>query len=277
MGRGLRVVALGMVALAVASPAWAVSLRYTPKQGTKLHYSLALTGRVNMQYPPDVASKMPEGMDTMTMSMAMTMDQTAEKVDADSITWLIETGASKMTMKMGTEPEETQETTGSQTRVKMTKLGKVLEVKPLGEQSNLPGMEEMSGLMDSLPTIFPEKEVNPGDTWSSTIDLPLPGMSDSIHITMESTLKRVVQLRGHQVAEIESKLTGPFAFSQENMQVKGDLNGTLTTYHDFDKGITVETRGPLQMRMDLTTTGGPGGGMQMTQAMILNLQMQLVD
>ncbi len=273
MGRSWRVVVLAVMALAVASPAWAVTLRYSPKQGTKLLYNLSLTGRVMMQYPPEVASSMPAGMDSMTMSMTMAMTQTAEKVDEDTITWLIETGASKMTMKMGTEPEETQDTPPSQSRVKMTRLGKVLEVKVLGEQSALPGMEEMSGLMDSLPTMFPEKEVNPGDSWTSVIDLPLPGMDESIHITMQSTLKRMAVLRGHQVAEIETKLSGPFSFTMEQAQISGALTGTLTTYHDFEKGITVETRGPLQMRMEMSGAGA----MQMTQAMVLNLQMQLLE
>ncbi len=295
--------------LTVALPAQAVTLRYSLKKGAELTYRVQAAS----------ASRM-SGMTEEKLGFQSQIDQTYRlkvlEVSASGdmeIEQELLAGTAKM--RMGGEEHKTPLRKGK-ARFKISPRGKIIlpppqkEAEPAVEEGE-PNLTSLSALGTSGPgremdflsagivVPFPEKAVNPGETWEEELEMNSSWMSmfgeeasdaPASRVKVKSELVELVLYKGKKCAHIRTTYELPFSRespSEESykLSVSGKVAGEVEWYFDYENSSTPTAKGNLQTLMKMTVELPPEmaeeappeftGGT--TSAMKVNMKTTLVE
>jgi hypothetical protein len=164
--------------------------------------------------------------------------------------------------------------------------GKPLEIKGLGEDEKAP---ELAGLnfyyqyflLQLTPFAFPDKPLNPSETWLTAADVVLKG-ADPMNLKSASRFWGVEAVGGKNCAKVGTNVNLPVKVKLPqfgNVEVEGELKGSITTHFAIDEGQVQQSVSQLQAQLTVTglATGqdGQGGQNQAQQDIKANVQAQL--
>lgn len=154
---------------------------------------------------------------------------------------------------------------GQSMTMKVTKTGKILEVKGLeGLKRLMPQLDIQEMIKQSQPA-FPEKEVRIGESWIQKTEFPLPQIGKPVTVETKYTLRGFEKVKGYNCARIEVKmdvlLTGlgldvPLGEPQTEVRMVIDrlsqkMEGML--YFAHKEGKLVKSDQDMDMSMEMTT------------------------
>ncbi|MCS6859748.1 MAG: hypothetical protein NZT92_05445, partial [Abditibacteriales bacterium] len=230
--------------LLFTSHAFAVRLQYNVKKDDvwKLKTTMKGTGTADLE----------AGGQKQSLPMEMDFESvTTQKVTAVEADGTFESTVDYKSEKMkvtigGFEPPIPPASTPKPITMKMNKFGKVLEIKGLDNAGGAGG-PDFNRLFSAMPNVFPDKDLNVGDTWDieSPKEFPLKGKGKLL--TVESGIAKV-----EYTVEIGlDALAGLFKFpGAENIKVSGKITGKTTTLINLANGMP--TGGEGTMDMDIT-------------------------
>jgi hypothetical protein len=165
-------------------------------------------------------------------------------------------------------------------------FGKPLEIKGLEEDEKAP---ELAGLnfyyqyflLQLTPFAFPDKPLNPGETWLTAADVAVKG-ADPMNLKSASRFQRVEAVDGQNCAKVDTRVNLPVKVKLPqfgNVEVEGKMQGAITTHFAIDEGQVRQSVSQLQAQLTVTGLaagqGGQGGQNQAQQDVKANVQAQL--
>jgi hypothetical protein len=276
---------VGLVAalwLGLTLPAHAVVLRYDPEVGQVTKHKIEMAGRTEVTMP---------GMpDTVRMEMTSLMRYTQKALSKQGGVARLETkftGGKVTVSAQGETQTMDMPTTG---RVVADVDGRRRVVKVI--ESDLGNMG-VPGQMGAAPDAwsswssfgaFPERDLNPDDTWTDKLTIPVTPGSAEATITYTSKLLALTTFQDRKCAKIRTSFQGPLKFDpsafgipasgSDESAVTATLQGDLVWYYDYEKSVDVYGEGTVGMNMSMTMDihGGP---QTMQTKMLLNLKTSL--
>jgi hypothetical protein len=255
----------------LASRAFAVRLEYKVKvsDSWKLKTSMKGSGTADIDVMGQQQS-LPVEMEIVSTSSqkvtAVTADGTFETA-ADYKLDTMKAMIAGMELPIPMPPE------GKPITSKITKLGKVVEIKGLdsGAQGG-PGID-FNRIFGALPTAFPDKDLNVGDAWQveSQKDAPLSykmkgkllsvenGVA-KVEYKIEMPIEAIRQFVKQQAGQVDIKLGG-----------KG-MSGTMTTLVNLSNGTPAGGDGTMEIDMEMEVAGQ----FKMHQVMKMTMKIELV-
>ncbi|NIM04596.1 MAG: hypothetical protein GTO55_01585, partial [Armatimonadetes bacterium] len=217
---GLVIAAAGA---SLAQGAVTLEYRFTPKESLK--YQLSLAGTMK--------TKMPSPMPSSDMNLKGTLDylQRAVKVASDG-TADIEMSCPRMEMevmlpgqmidilwkdkrldlKINGEPQPSDEVNfstmpflGAPVKVRMNKLGKVVEFPDTSALEGLVGNLRISEMLKTNQSQLPDHPVGVGDSWIVETKAPIPGTDHPLTVKTTYLLEGFETLKGERAAKIVMK------------------------------------------------------------------------
>lgn len=155
-----------------------------------------------------------------------------------------------------------EEMVGESITLVMTDRGKVMGSKPSAgfptESLERSGMDLNQMLAQCVPE-FPDQPIAIGESWVTEMKMPMGQMGD-IHCKITNRLV--------EVEKGKAKLDQAYEFDTKDVQLPGGMQlkvdkGTGWTLLDLALGLPLDSQSTIEMSM----TGGPGGGMNMQMAM----------
>jgi len=113
-------------------------------------------------------------------------------------------------------------------------------------------------MMDVLP-VLPRQAVKEGDSWPTTCDLKIEGITGVIPLTGTSQLDSFEWQDGHECAKIISSLTGSSAISMDNGRIRSSsdrVTATLITFFAYRIGKMIER----EITLEFPAAIMPGAG-----------------
>jgi len=264
---------------AVALPAHAVVLRYTPKVGAVAKHKVTVAGRMQ--------ADMEGAGETMRMEMDGWVEYTESALSETADTVRIETRltAGKMTMKMGEESQSEEMPTGRMV-ADMDRRGRLVKMVEADFGGEVGAADFMSGGMGNWSSFsafsaFPEGDVKVDDTWSDEVRLPSFEGGPEIALSANSRLLELGTYGGRHCAKVRTYVKGPMKFSMPGMegiaeQMEATLQGTVVWYYDYENSVYVSGEGSLGMEMTMGMAPPDMPEMQMTTKMLINFKLSLV-
>lgn len=270
MFRRLLVSVLASLLLAsLASSASAVRLEYKVKKGDT--FKLRMTGSGEGQMELNQAGQI------QNMAMELSMDATT----IDKITAVDDKGAfdsdmeyamHAMNVKINGQEFPVPTSPKFTPKIKRDKYGKVLETKGL-EQLPTGGNVDVSKLMSTAAPLFPDKDLNVGDTWTvkAAEGAPIP-------MDISGKLLALEKVGSKDCAKVEMKMTVDMAKAGDvipevngmKLKMSGTVTTTMTLYIALDSGWVVKGDGNVDMDMtiDIENLG------KMQQKMKMKIEMK---
>ncbi|HTF88892.1 MAG TPA: DUF6263 family protein [Planctomycetota bacterium] len=283
-----------------------VKLRWKFESGDVLRY------RMTTEQLTDLSSM---GGQTMETSTAFVMRELVQEVAADG-TASVEIGyeAMRVTMDMGTLTQFDSTLSGEEAKKNDASLGKLvapilagklhMKVDPSGRISGLTGVKEMlanaassgdaAGKMLERTfsedaqrkwlevNVFPDKALNPGDTWNHDFDVAAPP-SGKMKFAVANKLESLEDRAGASCARISAvtKLTLEFdetaAYQMHIVEDETKSEGTM--WFDPKRGRMVESAQSLRMKMGIgpATEGTAEGEAQMQVSVSTTTKLLLLS
>ena len=154
---------------------------------------------------------------------------------------------------------------GQSMSMKVTKTGKILEVKGFEGLKRLMPQLDIQGMIKQSQPAFPEKKVRIGESWTQDVELPLPQVGKPVTIETKYTLKGFEKTKGYNCARIEAKvdvlltdLVFDMSLGKPQTEVgmvidrlSQKMEGIL--YFAHKKGKLVKSDQDVDMSMEMTT------------------------
>jgi len=259
---------LAMAALQSCKHGEAVNLKFNFQPGTKYAY-ITETKQVIKQVSQN-----------MTMNQDMTMSSVYEVTAADGNNKKITVMYDQLAVKTasGTMSVEYDSKDPNKQNANLKYMSNLLNkpfsmtVNDKGEIVQLSGMKEMiDGIVDSTNpnmeavkeqmnqtfndtsirsmmqqsfNIYPEKTINPGDTWEKKFT-----MTGMINMEMDNKYKLVSVSNGVAHIEVDTKITGKPGSNPAMQQMKMEMNGTQNGTMDVEVGSGLITDSKLKQNL----------------------------
>jgi hypothetical protein len=141
---------------------------------------------------------------------------------------------------------------GKQTPMKLGENGEVIEPKGLQSMVALQGLggTDINNVLFSLYPKFPEQKLKVGDTWTQKEELPQSQMK----VTVESkyTFTKREEKNGHPCAVLDYTISMNVQGGDESdMKMKGTGTGAGKTYVAYEKGLLVESKVDMDLKMSI--------------------------
>ncbi len=154
---------------------------------------------------------------------------------------------------------------GQSMTMKVTKTGKILEVKGLEGLKRLMPQFDIQGMIKQSQPAFPEKKVRIEESWVQKTELPLPQVGKPVTIETKYTLKGFEKIKGYNCARIEAKvdvlltdLVFDMSLGKPQTEVKmvidrlsQKMEGML--YFAYKEGKLIKSDQDMDMSMEMTT------------------------
>ena len=149
--------------------------------------------------------------------------------------------------------------------MKVTKTGKILEIKGLEGLKRVMPQLDIQGMIKQSQPAFPEKEVRIGESWTQDVELPLPQVGKPVTIETEYTLKGFEKINGYNCARIEVKadvLLTDLVFDMSLGKPQTEVGMVIDRlsqktegmlYFAHKEGIVVKSDQDVDMSMEMTT------------------------
>jgi hypothetical protein len=141
---------------------------------------------------------------------------------------------------------------GKQTPMKLRENGEIIEPKGMQSMVALQGLSaDISNVLFSLYPTFPDRRLKVGDTWTQKEELPQSQMKIIVESTY--TFTRREEKNGHTCAVLDYSISMNVqgADDDEQMKMKGSGTGKGTTYVAYEKGLLVESRVDMNLKMSI--------------------------
>lgn len=140
---------------------------------------------------------------------------------------------------------------GKQTPLKLRENGEIIEPKGMQSMIALQGLSaDINNVLFSLYPTFPDRGLKVGDTWTQKEELP----QDQMNVMVESTytFTRREEKNGHPCAVLDYTISMDIQGGDESdMKMKGTGNGSGTTYVAYEKGVLVESKVDMDLKMSI--------------------------
>lgn len=141
--------------------------------------------------------------------------------------------------------------TGKTITLIVSSSGQVKKIKSLGGVASSEG-EDYRRIADDVPAPLPDKPVGPGDTWTTTADIPLPDGSGTLSMTNTYTLAGFRKVGGQRAAVVRSKFTSPSRITLTKphfvLDVESQTRGSGVEYFAVDSGRMLKSSGTALVR-----------------------------
>jgi hypothetical protein len=244
---------LGLLVLVLGgTSAQAIVLRYQPKVGTTTQSDFTMTGTMEMS----------------AGTTSQTADTSVSGVSVEKVIAIVPEGR-----KVRSELRDARlnmNFQGMAAENKSQKLPDMSFVSIIDERGRTKRIlsssladTEMAVGGDTLSELggsacLPDKDVKPGDTWSTTQKITASGMLPNMTISMNFRLLELTTYKGRPVAKIRSSFSGPVSFDLSKMpngvtgSAAGTLKGEATTYYDYERGVDLAEEGEVTMAMAIS-------------------------
>lgn len=139
---------------------------------------------------------------------------------------------------------------GKQTPMKLRENGEILEPKGLQSMIALQGLSaDINNALFSLYPKLPEKKLKIGDTWTQKEELPESQMKAVVESTYTFTNQE--EKNGYPCAVLNYTIAMNIQGNDEDdkIKMKGTGTGTGTTYFSYEKGVLVESKLDMDLKM----------------------------
>ena len=139
---------------------------------------------------------------------------------------------------------------GKQTPMKLSENGEVIEPKGLQSMVTLQGLgADINNVLFSLYPKFPDRKLKMGDTWTQREELPQSPMK--VIVESKYTYTKREEKNGHSCAVLDYTIVMDVQGSDEAVKMKGSGTGTGQTHVAVDKGIIVESKVEMDLKMSV--------------------------
>jgi len=288
-------------------PAEAIVLRYELKKGDIARFKemAAAAALVSINIAGQTQTQQARHSQTATYKEEVT-DVTSEGVII--LVRALESGS--MTAEVGGEQGKVSRPLPEmRTFIRMTPRGQVLSARTtFAPQQGAaapqapPGfnIEDLGVNMGTLEAVlshlpFPEKDLQPNDTWSEQIRLPGFLGSPATTINLNSRLLALGPYKGRDCAKIRTSFEIPLEIdlqeifkqmplpegAEVQMEMKGKIAGRVEWQFDYKQGLLVYAEGPMQVaaKASFSFTGPQGESMsgQVNITMKMNTKTTLLE
>lgn len=307
MYRTQRIPALMVLAVlftTAASGSRQMTLRWSLESGQDLVYRATLTSETEM--PGGQGMILSENIQTIRWEVTdvsaagdATVRMTTERVQMKMSSPMANVEADSASEEPTTDPTAAMMTA-------MAGTSYTLVVSPSGEIKDLRGLDEMRAAVraaappgtaamldqmlesnlgdESIRSMFqqsfqsfPDRPLDPGDSWDVSVTMPLPlvgTMTTSMTLTLDRIEDRdgssiaVIHNRGTIVTSPDGQAEGPLA----GMMEMGDAATTGTIEWDIDRGVLLKNTTSTTMEMTMSTSGQP-----IVMGVVTDMTMELVE
>jgi len=265
-----------------------VKLAYNPKAGSSTKYLMMMTAATIMEGQSKEKAAVPI---KSTTKVNATFTQKINKVDTEGnidmsvtyndVSFELEQAGEKTSIPLG------DKIAGRSTQVRISKDGKILEMKGLG--GDLPAELKDFNIQKLYPQVnpsFPAGELKMGDTWTQNVEETTPlaeGVSLVQKMKIDYTLTGLSELKGYKCAVIGMKvkmnITGRWDKKTENntggvgLESSGEGTGVMNYAYNASKLVD------SKMDMNVNSLMKIGSGAQAQESKIkqnITINMEMV-
>jgi len=236
MRRRVAPIAFGLTAAwlaALCASAQAITLRYTPKVGTKVayDYTVSSTGETALGGTNGVPMQSTTHMTTTLTVLAKTPQ--GVRVEMARRNGSLSTSApgwkSPMTRKL---PD----------RAGTLVLDERGQTQQAGQDPKAAAMSDDLLKMTGF-SVLPRKDVKPGDTWSDTLETTGRGAAPAMKMAFTSRLVGLTTRQGRRCAKISTTFKGTMTGAEG--PGTGNVQGSAVQYYDYEKSLWVEAEAKM--------------------------------
>ena len=188
----------------------------------------------------------------MPSKTEVTLTQKVDRVDRGVAEITITCDTHNMEMNIGgrTIPNTMGSSmVGKQTPMKLSETGEVIEPKGLQSMVALQGLgADINNVLFSLYPKFPEQKLKVGDTWTQKEELPQSQMK--VVVESKYTFVRREEKNGHPCAVLDYTIAMNVQGGDDaDMKMKGEGTGVGKTYVNYEKGLIVESKVDMDLKL----------------------------
>ncbi len=297
--------ALVICAWLAAGRADAVVLRYNLKKGDTASYKEMESIAQRMSFSMAGQSRR---QDSASTANSLYKEQVTDVTSEGVIILIRSTLSEELTTGVNGKEQKISQPPGEKTYIRMTPQGRVLSARTTVPQetsqsmsSRVPGtnMEDLLGGLGTLEAVtahfpFPDKDLQPNETWTDTVRLPgfLGGASTTI--SLNSRLLAIAPYKGRDCVKIRTSFEIPLDIDMRQflgqalppgadvqMDMKGKITGRMEWQFDYKSGRLVYSEGPVVMSFNssfsLTSPQGQSMPGELNLVMKINTKTFLLE
>jgi hypothetical protein len=221
----------------VPTPMEALQLRYNVQPGDEFRTRVAIEGKMATEVFQMGGVRGSEELLTYELTSVQKIESVAED---GTFVARIEPIPGTVTMSIDGKPQEVDPELLPEVLLRMTRLGEVVELKYLTASTEIAlGREifDFTGISNTFP-IFPEEEIEIGDSWEltpTTRDTGLEGTAKLLGFERVQGYEcAIIQIRSSKPISIPEELKGSFA--RQGLSVNGKIEIDVTQFSELEKG-----------------------------------------
>jgi len=269
------------VSLSAEEEAVTLAYRYTPGQVLHYRHELVLEIRREDGRGPSKEFATAGTPQTLTTDIVSRVTQEVKSVESDGSVWVdVRYDAFDVSQKLngvevptgGDHPKSPyHDLIGKTISMRMQPDGKLLEVAEASDGASNPFLRQTVSQFQQVygqtEGVFPDHPIRVGESWTKTLELPLPGLRQKGTVEFQNTFESFEKVGDRNCVKIKSDLR--FSLPEGALRPEGvpegvgktlglsvtvDGKGTIYQYFDPSVGVMVKGEGKTTLRSTQSIT-----------------------